>query len=94
MVGALVLHQMCVSPQNKELSCGIFGNNYDLGKCALKEVAQIFDIIYRLWLTSATPPRAELAVSKPLCFKNASRTIVSLSPNISYLDPFALCLVC
>lgn len=81
MVGALVLHKMCVPPQNKGLSCGIFGNNYDLEKCALKEAVQIFDILYRLWLTSATPPRAELAENKPLCFKNASHTTLACLPT-------------
>lgn len=81
MVGDLVLHKMCVSLQNKGLSCGIFGDNYDLEKCALEEVVQIFDIIYRLWLTSAAHPRAELAASKPFCFQIASHTIFSSSPT-------------
>lgn len=81
MVGAPVLHKMCVSLQNKGLSCGIFGNNYDLEKYVLEEVVQIFGIIYRLWSTSATLPRAELAASKPICSKNVFHTTLARLPH-------------
>lgn len=91
MVGALVLHKTCVSLQNKGLSCGIFGNNYDLEKCALEEVAQIFDIIYRLCLSSAALPRAELAASKPLRFQNASHAMLARLPHFL---PGSVCSLC
>lgn len=91
MAGALVLHKMCVSLQNKGFSCGIFGNNYDLEECAVEEVAQIFDIIYGLWLTSAALPTAEFAASKPLCFKNASHTMLVCLPHFL---PGSLCSLC
>lgn len=88
------MHKMCASLQNKRLSCGIFGNNYDLEECAPEDVVQIFAIICGLRLTSAALPRAELAGEQNLPASKTPRTRCQLVSHIPYLDPFALRAVC
>lgn len=56
-----------------------------------KKQHKFFDIIYRLCLTSAALPRAELAASKPFLFKNASHAMLAPLPHFL---PGSVCSLC